>query len=57
MDTNYDEIVLKIDYIGVTPGKTYTLKCEYHEAVPGYYTLSISYSKSINNMKPSLTDY
>ena len=45
-------------YIGVTPNKSYTLKLStYSETSIESGSVTISYSQSINNQTPSVTDY
>lgn len=45
-------------YIGVTPNKSYTLKLStYSETSTESGSVTISYSQSINNQTPKVTDY
>lgn len=45
-------------YVGVTPNKSYTLKLStYGEASTESGSVTISYSQSINNQTPKVTDY
>lgn len=45
-------------YVGVTPNKSYTLKLStYSETSTESGTVTISYSQSINNQTPKVTDY
>lgn len=52
------EYAYDIWYVGVTPNKSYTLKLSSY-SVTGTESgsLTISYSQSINNQKPRVTDY
>lgn len=45
------------EYIGVTPNKTYSLSWNTNGDELIDTTLGISYSKSINNQNPTVTDY
>lgn len=54
---NY-EYASDIWYVGVTPNKSYTLKLlTYSETGTESGSLTISYSQSINNQTPKVTDY
>lgn len=54
---NY-EYVSDIWYVGVTPNKSYTLKLSTSsESGTESGTVTISYSQSINNQTPKVTDY
>lgn len=55
-ENNYDE---HTKYIGVTPGKTYTIIIGgYNDGDnPGYWEFLISYSKEINTHTPDVEDY
>ena len=45
-------------YVGVTPNKSYTLKLStYSESDTESGSVTISYSQSINNQTPKVTDY
>lgn len=45
-------------YVGVTPNKSYTLKLStYSETSTESGSVTISYSQSINNQTPKVTDY
>lgn len=45
-------------YVGVTPNKSYTLELStYSETSTELGTVTISYSQSINNQTPKVTDY
>lgn len=45
-------------YVGVTPNKSYTLKLSTHsETSTELGNVTISYSQSINNQTPKVTDY
>lgn len=47
-----------IRYVGVTPNKSYTLKLSTHsETSTESGSVTISYSQSINNQTPKVTDY
>lgn len=47
-----------IGYVGVTPNKSYTLKLSTgSESGTEYGFVTISYSQSINNQTPKVTDY
>ena len=46
----------KIVYVGITPGKTYTLRI-HNDGNNLSIVGRIYYSKSINNMTPDITDY
>lgn len=50
--------VYGIWYVGVTPNKSYTLKLStYSETDTEAGSVTISYSQSINNQTPKVTDY
>ena len=52
------ENVYGIWYVGVTPNKSYTLKLlTYSETGAESGSVTISYSQSINNKTPKVTDY
>lgn len=54
---NY-EYASDIWYVGVTPNKSYTLKLStYSETGTESGSVTISYSQSINNQTPKVTDY
>lgn len=55
----YDyEYASDIWYVGVTPNKSYTLKLStYSETGTESGSVTISYSQSINNQTPKVTDY
>lgn len=54
---NY-EYASDIWYVGVTPNKSYTLKLStYGETGTESGSVTISYSQSINNQTPKVTDY
>ena len=54
---NYEDAV-GITYVGVTPNKSYTLKLSASsETGTESGTVIISYSQSINNQTPKVTDY
>lgn len=54
---NY-EYASNIRYVGVTPNKSYTLKLStYSETGTESGSVVISYSQSINNQTPKVTDY
>lgn len=54
---NY-EYASDIWYVGVTPNKSYTLKLSTHsETGTESGSVTISYSQSINNQTPKVTDY
>lgn len=54
---NYEE-ASDIWYVGVTPNKSYTLKLStYSETSTESGSVTISYSQSINNQTPKVTDY
>ena len=54
---NY-ECASDIWYVGVTPNKSYTLKLStYSETGTESGSVTISYSQSINNQTPKVTDY
>lgn len=54
---NY-EYANDIWYVGVTPNKSYTLKLStYSETGTESGSVTISYSQSINNQTPKVTDY
>lgn len=54
---NY-EYASDIWYVGVTPNKSYTLKLStYSETSTESGSVTISYSQSINNQMPKVTDY
>lgn len=54
---NYGD-VYDIWYVGVTPNKSYTLKLStYSETDTEAGSVTISYSQSINNQTPKVTDY
>ena len=54
---NY-EYAIDIWYVGVTPNKSYTLKLSTDsETGTESGTVTISYSQSINNQTPRVTDY
>lgn len=49
---------IDIWYVGVTPNKSYTLKLSTDsESDTEYGSVTISYSQSINNQTPKVTDY
>lgn len=52
------EYAYDIWYVGVTPNKSYTLKLSTDsETGTGSGSVTISYSQSINNQTPKVTDY
>lgn len=52
------DAVINTWYVGVTPNKSYTLKLETSSEIgPEYGSVVISYSQSINNQTPRVTDY
>lgn len=52
------ESAYDIWYVGVTPNKSYTLKLStYSETGTESGSVAISYSQSINNQTPKVTDY
>ena len=52
------ESTYDIWYVGVTPNKSYTLKLStYSETGTESGSVTISYSQSINNQTPKVTDY
>lgn len=54
---NYEN-AYDITYVGVTPNKSYTLKLStYSETGAESGSVTISYSQSINNQTPKVTDY
>lgn len=54
---DYGEVYY-ICYVGVTPNKSYTLKLSTHsETGTESGNVTISYSQSINNQTPKVTDY
>lgn len=51
-------VTIDIWYVGVTPNKSYTLKLStYSETGTESGSVTISYSQSINNQTPKVTDY